>query len=151
MTYEEALYLLTDWFHSYKDHNGVQVHERHITPEYREAEEKIRELIHINDLRNQQEESCPAIDLEGLKPAIKVSYDPKLEPVLPPWAELLGKIERWKKIYLFRLTENTHTIPDFGIDKKDREDFLIACFNRLCKLEDIIFGTPPENTRETEL
>lgn len=43
--YQEALNKLIDWFHSYVDEKGVTVHERHITPEYKEAEKNIRELI----------------------------------------------------------------------------------------------------------
>lgn len=43
--YKEAFYRLTDWFHAYRDSNGVRVVERHITTEYEEAKETIKELI----------------------------------------------------------------------------------------------------------
>ena len=43
--YKEAFAILTDWFHSYTDHNGVRVHERHITENYKEAKQTIQELV----------------------------------------------------------------------------------------------------------
>jgi transposase len=43
--YQEAFYRLTDWFHSYIDNNGVKVQERHITKEYEEAKQTIKELV----------------------------------------------------------------------------------------------------------
>ena len=43
--YKEAFVILTDWFHSYVDHNGVKVQERHITEEYKEAKQTIQELV----------------------------------------------------------------------------------------------------------
>ena len=45
MTYQEALEVITDWFHSYVDSNGERVHERHINGRYIEAELKLQELI----------------------------------------------------------------------------------------------------------
>lgn len=43
--YQEALYTLTDWFHSYKNEKGITVHERHITPKYEDAKKTIQELV----------------------------------------------------------------------------------------------------------
>lgn len=43
--YLEVFYTITDWFHAYRDHNGVLVNERHITPYYEEAKHTIKELV----------------------------------------------------------------------------------------------------------
>ena len=43
--YQEALNILTDWFHSYKNEKGVTIHERHITPEYNKAKKILQELV----------------------------------------------------------------------------------------------------------
>lgn len=147
MTYEEALYLLTDWFHSYKDHNGVQVHERHITPEYREAEEKIRELIHTRSTETNEE--IPTIELKGLKPTIKTSYrsiDVESIHVMHAMAKL-REIETFKKSRLFRLTEKNHIVPTFDT-KRELKEYLSACYDRLCFLEDIVFDDTKERSNE---
>ena len=43
--YQEALYIITDWFHSYENEKGVIVHERHITPKYEKAKTTLQELV----------------------------------------------------------------------------------------------------------
>lgn len=43
--YQEAFERVTNWFHAYKDKDGVLVQEQHITDNYKEKKEIIRELV----------------------------------------------------------------------------------------------------------
>lgn len=45
--YQEALYTLTDYFHSYHDANGL-VHEKHIDEDYQKAKSLVQQLIDKN-------------------------------------------------------------------------------------------------------
>ena len=63
--YKEAFEILTDWFHSYTDDNGIRVHERHITKSYEEAKKTISELVEMAtpkkpiQLHDKDRHKCP--------------------------------------------------------------------------------------------
>lgn len=46
MTYKQALKILTDYFHSYTTYEGDEIHEQYIDERYKEAEEKLKELVY---------------------------------------------------------------------------------------------------------